>query len=92
MKHFPDLPPVWTLGAFVLSWVFAQILPIGQVKSFGVQLLGLAWIGIAVLIVLWACDAARLLSYSCETASPPKAQSKRQSRSTPAPTTAPQMI
>ena len=54
MKHFPDLPPVWILGAFVLSWVFAQVLPIGQVQSFGVQLLGLAWIGIAVLIVLWA--------------------------------------
>ncbi|WGI20237.1 isoprenylcysteine carboxylmethyltransferase family protein [Amylibacter sp. IMCC11727] len=54
MKHFPDLPPVWTIGAFVLSWVFSQVLPLVSVQSFGLQLLGLAWIGIAVLIVLWA--------------------------------------
>lgn len=54
MKNFPDLPPIWTLGAFALSWLLARFVPIGAVPAYGVQLLGLAWVGIATLIVLWA--------------------------------------
>jgi protein-S-isoprenylcysteine O-methyltransferase Ste14 len=54
MKNFPDLPPIWTLAAFFGSWIFAKILPIGTVPSYGVQLLGLVWIAIAILIVLWS--------------------------------------
>lgn len=54
MKHFPDLPPIWTLGAFAASWLLAKFVPVGGVPAYGVQLLGLAWVVIAVLIVLWA--------------------------------------
>ncbi len=54
MKNFPDLPPLWTLAAFAVSWLFAQFLPFGTLPSFGVQLLGLAWIALAVLLILWS--------------------------------------
>jgi protein-S-isoprenylcysteine O-methyltransferase Ste14 len=42
------------LAAFLGSWVFAKILPFGTVQSYGVQLLGLGWLVIAVLIILWS--------------------------------------
>ena len=54
MKHFPDLPPVWTLGAFLFSWLFSAVLPVAALPSFGLQLLGLFWILLAVLLVLWS--------------------------------------
>jgi protein-S-isoprenylcysteine O-methyltransferase Ste14 len=54
MKNFSDLPPLWTLAAFAVSWLFAQFLPFGKLPSFGVQLLGLAWIVLAVLLILWS--------------------------------------
>ena len=37
-----------------MSWLFAQFLPFGTLPSFGVQLLGLAWIALAVLLILWS--------------------------------------
>ncbi len=54
MKNFPDLPPIWTLAAFAASWLLAKLVPLGAMPAYGVQLLGLAWIAIAVLIVLWS--------------------------------------
>ncbi len=54
MKNFPDLPPLWTLAAFVASWLLARFVPIAAIPSFGVQLLGLAWVCIGVLLVLWS--------------------------------------
>lgn len=54
MKNFPDIPPVWTFGSFVLSWVLAKAVPVLAFPVYGVQLLGLAWIGLAVLLILWS--------------------------------------
>lgn len=54
MKNFPDLPPIWTLAAFAASWVLAIFVPIGVIPSYGMQLLGLAWVVLGALIVLWS--------------------------------------
>ena len=54
MKNFPDLPPIWMFAAFAASWILASIVPFGAGGAFGLKLLGLAWIGVAALIVLWA--------------------------------------
>ena len=54
MKNFPDLPPVWTLATMVFSWVLAQLLPLLAINSVGLQWLGLLWIGLALLLILWS--------------------------------------
>ena len=54
MKHFPDLPPVWTLSAIVFSWVLAQLMPLATVQSVGLRWLGLIWIGMGLLLIFWS--------------------------------------
>lgn len=54
MKHFPDLPPIWMLGAMALSWVLTQMVPILKLSSLGLRWLGLFWMLLAALLVLWA--------------------------------------
>ncbi|MEM6618445.1 MAG: isoprenylcysteine carboxylmethyltransferase family protein [Pseudomonadota bacterium] len=53
--HHIDIPPVWTLGAWLLAGALSWALPApGWAGVEGLRWLGLLWIGIAVLMVLWA--------------------------------------
>lgn len=49
-----DVPPIWTLGAWVLALVLSRVLPSPGWDSLGLRWLGLFWIVLAVLYLLWA--------------------------------------
>lgn len=54
LKHFPDLPPIWMLCAMAFSWALSQVAPILSVSSLGLRWLGLFWILLAAMLVLWS--------------------------------------
>lgn len=52
MKGFPDLPPIWLLGALALCWALAQVFPLVRFGSFpGVSMV--LWV-VACAIVAWS--------------------------------------
>ncbi|MEM7440431.1 MAG: isoprenylcysteine carboxylmethyltransferase family protein [Pseudomonadota bacterium] len=54
MKRLPDLPPFWTLCAWVLSLVISWVIPNPSWDSLGLRWLGLLWIILAFVSVAWS--------------------------------------
>lgn len=52
MHRFPDIPPVWTALALLLSWALAALLPVGRFGWGALPGIGLALAGLA--LILWA--------------------------------------
>lgn len=51
-----DLPPVWTVSSWALAWGVSYVVPQPGWDSLGLRWLGLLWILIGVLIVLWSAS------------------------------------
>ena len=49
-----DIPPVWTLAAWVCAALIAYVVPSPGWDSLGLRWLGLLWIGISFLFLMWA--------------------------------------
>ncbi len=50
MKGFPDLPPIWMIGAGVVQWLLGQVTPV--LRDGG--LLGGLLILVGLLLILWS--------------------------------------
>ena len=50
MDRFPDLPPVWALGAALAAWALARLLPIASLPEAPGGLL----IGAGLLLIVWS--------------------------------------
>jgi len=54
MKKFADIPPFWTLGTVLASWLLAGLFPIVTVQLTVLRLLGPILIALAVLMIVWS--------------------------------------
>lgn len=50
MRGFPDLPPVWALGAALSAWALARVLPVATFPAG----LGRVFVAAGLALVLWA--------------------------------------
>jgi len=53
LREFPDLPPIWALGAAVLAWGLARVAPLAPLPAWPAAPLGLAGFGIVIWAALW---------------------------------------
>jgi protein-S-isoprenylcysteine O-methyltransferase Ste14 len=53
MRRFPDVPPVWALGAAMLAWLFARALPVAPLPAGLGWLFGAAGLGVVLWAALW---------------------------------------
>jgi len=51
LKGFPDLPPIWALGALVASWILATYVPVMHLRSS--LWLALAFIVLGMGLIAW---------------------------------------
>ena len=53
LREFPDLPPIWALGAAALAWGLARVAPLAPLPAWPAAPLGLAGFGIVIWAALW---------------------------------------
>ncbi len=53
LREFPDLPPVWALGAAVLGWGLARFVPMAPLSRWPAVPLAVAGFGLMVWAALW---------------------------------------
>jgi protein-S-isoprenylcysteine O-methyltransferase Ste14 len=52
-REFPDLPPVWAIGAAALAWALARWLPLASLPAWPAPPLGVAGVGLAIWSAWW---------------------------------------